>query len=90
MKFNYDCFVNVESMMRLGLLGGEFYPERGGVQNCAYYMRTGSCGYGNKCRYNHPRDRNLVSADHHIICILKIVRWCSYFSIVGFNCLHLL
>ncbi|KAK1356956.1 Zinc finger CCCH domain-containing protein 32 [Heracleum sosnowskyi] len=47
-----------ESMMRLGLLGREFYPERGGVPNCAYYMRTGSCGYGNKCRYNHPRDRN--------------------------------
>lgn len=56
-----DCFVNVESMMRLGLLGREFYPERGGVPNCAYYMRTGSCGYGNKCRYNHPRDRNSVS-----------------------------
>uniref|UniRef100_A0A166D9X7 C3H1-type domain-containing protein n=1 Tax=Daucus carota subsp. sativus TaxID=79200 RepID=A0A166D9X7_DAUCS len=50
-----------ESMMRLGLLGGELYPERGGVPNCAYYMRTGSCGYGNKCRYNHPRDRNSVS-----------------------------
>ncbi|KAL1827382.1 hypothetical protein ACET3Z_005794 [Daucus carota] len=49
-----------ESMMRLGLLGGELYPERGGVPNCAYYMRTGSCGYGNKCRYNHPRDRNSV------------------------------
>lgn len=49
-----------ESMMSLGLLGGELYPERVGVPDCAYYMRTGSCGYGNKCRYNHPRDRNLV------------------------------
>nr|KYP71491.1 Zinc finger CCCH domain-containing protein 32 [Cajanus cajan] len=25
--------------------------------NCVYYMRTGACGYGSRCRYNHPRDR---------------------------------
>lgn len=51
----------VESMRRLGLLGGrgggEFYPERPGMPDCAYYMRTGTCGYGSKCRYNHPPDR---------------------------------
>nr|XP_043609327.1 zinc finger CCCH domain-containing protein 32 [Erigeron canadensis] len=50
-----------ESMRRLGLLGGrgggEYYPERPGMADCAYYMRTGTCGYGNKCRYNHPPDR---------------------------------
>ncbi|GFZ13715.1 ribosomal protein S21e [Actinidia rufa] len=45
-------------MRRLGFWGREFiYPERPGVPDCAYYMRTGSCGYGTKCRYNHPRDR---------------------------------
>ncbi|KAF4382893.1 hypothetical protein G4B88_021676 [Cannabis sativa] len=51
-----------ESMWQLGLTGagdggGESYPERPGVPNCVYYMRTGYCGYGNRCRYNHPRDR---------------------------------
>jgi hypothetical protein len=53
-----------ESMRRLGLGGGgdgdagdEKLPERPGEENCAYYIRTGSCGYGERCRYNHPRDR---------------------------------
>ncbi|XP_047964530.1 zinc finger CCCH domain-containing protein 32-like isoform X2 [Salvia hispanica] len=34
------------------------YPERPGQPDCAYYVRTGSCGYGAKCRYHHPRDRS--------------------------------
>ncbi|KAL8530852.1 hypothetical protein ACS0TY_007763 [Phlomoides rotata] len=47
-----------ESMRRLDLWDREAYPERPGLPDCAYYMRTGSCGYGPKCRYNHPPDRN--------------------------------
>ncbi|XP_051141968.1 zinc finger CCCH domain-containing protein 32-like isoform X2 [Andrographis paniculata] len=47
-----------ESMRRLNLWDREVYPERPGLPDCAYYMRTGSCGYGSKCRYNHPRDRS--------------------------------
>ncbi|XP_010921758.1 zinc finger CCCH domain-containing protein 32 isoform X1 [Elaeis guineensis] len=53
-----------ESMWRLGLGGGggdSPYPERPGEPDCAYYMRTGSCGYGERCRYNHPRDRGARS-----------------------------
>ncbi|KAL2485821.1 Zinc finger CCCH domain-containing protein 32 [Abeliophyllum distichum] len=46
-----------ESMRRLNLWEREVYPERPGAADCGYYMRTGSCGYGAKCRYNHPRDR---------------------------------
>ncbi|PKA51000.1 Zinc finger CCCH domain-containing protein 6 [Apostasia shenzhenica] len=58
-----------ESMWRLGIGGGsggggggrDFpYPERPGEPDCAYYMRTGTCGYGERCRYNHPRDRGGV------------------------------
>ncbi|CAM8953040.1 unnamed protein product [Rhodiola kirilowii] len=30
------------------------YPDRPGEPNCIYYLRTGSCGYGTNCRYNHP------------------------------------
>lgn len=30
------------------------YPERPGEQDCAYYMRTGFCGYGMNCHFNHP------------------------------------
>ncbi|KAL6626487.1 hypothetical protein ACP70R_030213 [Stipagrostis hirtigluma subsp. patula] len=55
-----------ESMRRLGLGGeeetkaaaaGAKLPERPGEADCTYYLRTGSCGYGERCRYNHPRDR---------------------------------
>ncbi|KAK4773735.1 hypothetical protein SAY87_028754 [Trapa incisa] len=51
-----------ESMWQLGLGSTESYPERPGIPDCAYYMRTGSCGYGGRCRYNHPRDRTAVVA----------------------------
>lgn len=30
------------------------YPERPGATDCIYYLRTGLCGYGNNCKYNHP------------------------------------
>ncbi|XAR61287.1 hypothetical protein NMG60_11034937 [Bertholletia excelsa] len=50
-----------ESMRRLGSWNRELLlPERPGVPDCTYYMRTGLCSYGTKCRYNHPRDRSSV------------------------------
>ncbi|KAF7815037.1 zinc finger CCCH domain-containing protein 3 isoform X1 [Senna tora] len=30
------------------------YPDRPGEPDCLYYLRTGLCGYGNNCQYNHP------------------------------------
>ncbi|ONK78978.1 uncharacterized protein A4U43_C01F1620 [Asparagus officinalis] len=30
------------------------YPDRPGAPDCIYYLRTGLCGYGGNCRYNHP------------------------------------
>ncbi|KAL3634577.1 hypothetical protein CASFOL_021631 [Castilleja foliolosa] len=50
-----------EPMWQLGLGGGtgpESYPERPDDPDCMYYLRTGFCGYGNQCRFNHPRDRS--------------------------------
>ncbi|CAI9118759.1 OLC1v1020368C6 [Oldenlandia corymbosa var. corymbosa] len=45
-------------MWQLGLGGGpESYPERPDEADCIYYLRTGFCGYGARCRFNHPRDR---------------------------------
>ncbi|KAL0391092.1 UNVERIFIED_CONTAM: Zinc finger CCCH domain-containing protein 32 [Sesamum calycinum] len=49
-----------ESMRRLNSRDREVYPERPGLPDCAYYMRTGTCGYGAKCRYNHPLFSELV------------------------------
>lgn len=54
--------MNAEPMWQLGLGGGgdDTYPERPDQTDCKYYLRTGFCGYGSRCRYNHPRDRNSV------------------------------
>ncbi|GER48230.1 zinc finger protein [Striga asiatica] len=32
----------------------ETYPDRPGEPNCIYFLRTGSCGFGSNCRFNHP------------------------------------
>lgn len=39
-----------------GRMGDELgtYPDRPGEPDCIYYLRTGSCGYGSNCRFNHP------------------------------------
>ncbi|RXH77952.1 hypothetical protein DVH24_039923 [Malus domestica] len=53
----YTDIGSLEQMWQLGLTSSESYPERPGVPNCVYYMRTGFFGYGGRCQYNHPRDR---------------------------------
>ncbi|XP_043692174.1 zinc finger CCCH domain-containing protein 66 isoform X2 [Telopea speciosissima] len=30
------------------------YPDRPGEPDCIYYLKTGLCGYGSNCRFNHP------------------------------------
>ncbi|CAH9148847.1 unnamed protein product [Cuscuta epithymum] len=48
-----------EPMWQLTLGGGsEPYPERPNEADCIYYLRTGFCGYGDRCRFNHPSDRS--------------------------------
>ncbi|KAL0795765.1 hypothetical protein Bca101_067142 [Brassica carinata] len=32
------------------------YPVRPGTKDCQFYLRTGRCGYGKTCRYNHPNE----------------------------------
>ncbi|KAL3505761.1 hypothetical protein ACH5RR_031143 [Cinchona calisaya] len=47
-----------EPMWQLSLGGGpDSYPERPEEADCIYYLRTGFCGFGARCRFNHPRDR---------------------------------
>ncbi|KAL3697797.1 hypothetical protein R1sor_011873 [Riccia sorocarpa] len=38
------------------------YPERPDEPDCTYYMRTGICGFGMSCRFNHPPNRKLAAA----------------------------
>lgn len=49
-----------EPMWQLGLGGLDSYPERPGEADCIYYLRTGFCGYGARCRFNHPRERSMA------------------------------
>lgn len=30
------------------------YPVRPGAEDCAFYMKTGSCKFGSTCKFNHP------------------------------------
>lgn len=36
------------------------YPDRPGEPDCRYYLRTGFCGYGSRCHFNHPTKRGQV------------------------------
>jgi len=41
-----------------GLAAGQrpvSFPERQGVQDCTYYLKTGRCKFGERCIFNHPR-----------------------------------
>ena len=71
------CVKFVESMWRLGLRGSESYPERQGVPNCVYYMRTGFCGYGSRCHYNHPHNRAVVKLSS--FCCKFMLFLCFFF-----------
>ncbi|KAJ0249780.1 hypothetical protein HA466_0152280 [Hirschfeldia incana] len=59
--------INQEAMWQMNISSDETmelgsYPERPGEPDCSYYIRTGLCRFGSTCRFNHPRDRELVIA----------------------------
>ena len=31
------------------------FPERPGVQDCTYFLKTGRCKFGERCIFNHPK-----------------------------------
>lgn len=42
---------------------GTAYPEQPGKPDCVYYVRHGMCGYGNRCRFNHPPASRILFPD---------------------------
>lgn len=47
--------VRVESSVKEdGDDDSNIFPDRPGEPDCIYYLRTGMCGYGATCRFNHP------------------------------------
>lgn len=45
--------------------GSVAFPDRPGEPDCIFYLRTGMCGYGNSCRFNHPT--HIVQVNKRII-----------------------
>ncbi|CAN6444579.1 unnamed protein product [Victoria cruziana] len=37
------------------------YPQRPGQMECDYYMKTGECKFGERCKFHHPMDRTATS-----------------------------
>lgn len=52
--------------------GGDtsLYPDRPGEPDCIYYLRTGMCGYGADCRFNHPSNLGLQVLVFFIRCLV--------------------
>lgn len=51
------------------------YPDRPGEPDCLYYLRTGMCGYGSNCRYNHPANVSLVIGPFLLFLLVKFFRF---------------
>ncbi|XP_010924871.1 zinc finger CCCH domain-containing protein 8 isoform X2 [Elaeis guineensis] len=39
------------------------YPQRPGEIECDFYMKTGQCKFGERCKFHHPIDRSAPSSD---------------------------
>ncbi|XP_058095367.1 zinc finger CCCH domain-containing protein 8-like [Magnolia sinica] len=39
-------------------LGPTIYPQRPGQMECDFYMKTGECKFGERCKFHHPIDRS--------------------------------
>ncbi|EFJ05693.1 hypothetical protein SELMODRAFT_45667, partial [Selaginella moellendorffii] len=67
--------------------GGDAFPERPGVAECQYYLKTGDCKYGASCRFHHPRDRISASAPTMLspmgLPLRTGVQPCSYYIRFG-------
>ncbi|KAI4338513.1 hypothetical protein MLD38_023562 [Melastoma candidum] len=49
--------------------------------DCIYYLRTGFCGYGPRCRFNHPRDALLIDLTFSIRLMPRITYCVAFFAL---------
>lgn len=43
-------------------VGPTIYPQRPGQMECDFYMKTGECKFGERCKFHHPIDRSAPTA----------------------------
>ncbi|KAJ4980754.1 hypothetical protein NE237_031591 [Protea cynaroides] len=43
-------------------MGTTIYPQRPGQIECDFYMKTGECRFGERCKFHHPIDRSAPTA----------------------------
>ncbi|CAH2033791.1 unnamed protein product [Thlaspi arvense] len=63
------------------------YPVRPGERDCAHYLRTGLCGYGSNCRFNHPPTHFSPEATERIApqCKFFLRGYCKFGSSCPFT-----
>ena len=59
------------------------YPVRPEAEDCAFYLKTGSCKFGPNCKFNHPvKRKNQVSissfSSHSTLYMFILVNLCTY------------
>lgn len=48
---------NWKEVTTVGAIDQSMLPQRPTEPDCAYFMKTGECKYGSKCRFNHPKEK---------------------------------
>ena len=51
----------LDSVQAVGLAGGQ-HPIRPGAEKCAFFLKTGSCKFGETCKFDHPPEMLGVGA----------------------------
>ncbi|OMO63653.1 Zinc finger, CCCH-type [Corchorus olitorius] len=53
----YQTLIAQQTLSMLGA-AQTVYPQRPGQTECDYYMKTGICKFGDRCKFHHPIDRS--------------------------------
>ncbi|MQM10107.1 hypothetical protein Taro_042999, partial [Colocasia esculenta] len=77
--------LNIQDNQEGGDANRNPYPDRPGEPDCSYYMRTGLCGYGSNCRYNHPVHFGQVSSQRELDSLIASVPARGDGAVVAYN-----
>nr|TKR74498.1 enhancer of AG-4 1 family protein [Populus alba] len=53
-----SIYQTIDSRLSMLGVGPTFYPQRPGQTECDFYMKTGECKFGERCKFHHPIDRS--------------------------------